>query len=54
MCSSNIPLKECLAYGEVKVPQQVRRGGGEEEEAHIYEAADLELPRGEDDGVYEN
>ncbi len=42
----------CL-YGEVKVPQQVRGGGGEEE-ADIYEVADLELPVGEDDGDYEN
>ncbi len=54
ICSSNdIPLRECLAYGEVKVPQQVRGGGGEEE-ADIYEVADLELPVGEDDGDYEN
>ncbi len=52
--SAAIPLKDCLAYGEVKVPQrtdQVRGGGGEGEEAHIYDVADL---RGEDDGDYEN
>ncbi len=52
-CSVNIPLKECLAYGEVKGPQQVRGGGGEEEEAHIYDVADQQLPRREDDGDYE-
>ncbi len=56
--STGIPLKDCLAYGEVKVPQQMSEGGGggEEEEAHIYDVADLQLPRREDDddGDYEN
>ncbi len=52
--SAAIPLKDCLAYGEVKEPQQVGGGGGgEEEEAHIYEAADLQLPVRKDDGSYE-
>ncbi len=54
ICSSNdIPLKECLAYGEGEVLQRVRGGGGEEE-AHIYDAHIYQLPGGEDDGVYEN
>ncbi len=49
--SAAIPLKDCLAYGEVKGPQQVR--GGEEQEAHIYDVADLQLPVRKDDGDYE-
>ncbi len=28
-------------------------GGGGEEEGHIYDVADLQLPRREDDGDYE-
>ncbi len=54
--SANIPMKECLAYGEVKRPQQADQvnGEGEEEEVHIYAVADLQQPGGEDDGDYEN
>ena len=39
--SPEIPLKSCLAYGDVKV-QQV--GGGGEEPSHIYEATDTVGP----------
>ncbi len=37
------------------MPQRTEQvsGGGGEEEAHIYDVADLQLPRREDDGDYE-
>ena len=53
LCSSEIPLKSCFAYGDVRVHQV--EGGGEEP-SHIYEAADVTGPgvgvEG-DDGAYE-
>ncbi len=52
--SADVPLKECLAYGEVRGSRQVvegRGGGGGEEEADIYERA---MEVAEDDGDYEN
>ncbi len=33
--------------------EQVGGGGGGEDEAHIYDVADQQLPRREDDGDYE-
>ncbi len=55
--SADVPLKECLAYGEVRGSRQVvegRGGGGGEEEAHIYEPTDLAMEVLGDDGDYEN
>ncbi len=55
--SADVPLKECLAYGEVRGSGQVvegRGGGGGEEEANIYEPTDLAMDVAGDDGVYEN
>ncbi len=55
--SADVPLKECLAYGEVRGSRQVaevRGGGGGEEEAHIYEPTDLAMEVLGDDGNYEN
>ncbi len=52
--SVNVPLKECLAYGEVRGSRQVvegRGGGGGGEEAQIY---DQVMEVAGDDGDYEN
>ncbi len=56
--SADVPLKECLAYGEVRGSRQVVEGrgrGGGEEGAHIYERTDLAMEVLGDDGtIYEN
>ena len=53
LCSSEIRLKGCPAYGDVKVQQVV---GGGEEPPHIYETTDIMGPGvgiGGDEGAYE-
>ncbi len=55
--SADVPLKECLAYGEVRGSRQVvegRGGGGGEEEAHISEPTDLAMEGRGAVGDYEN
>ena len=53
LCSSEIPLKTYLAYGDVRVQQVV---GGGEEQPHTYEVTDVMGPGAGvegDEGAYE-